>query len=154
MFLQHQRQFLSRSVIAALCSSVSCICSRNLYTNAYCFTKLSPCRQNSWFGSIVEDRNKITRDISTGPRGGLYLKCASTDVKTEESSSSSIVEVFPFQLHSHNSAQIIIPQNNNESRGCESNDPFERSMFRQKLRATIALCKSMKKSALWIEVPL
>jgi len=66
-------------------------------------------------------------------------------------------EVLPFEDGSHNSAKIVIPAASTaaaESENSKVADPFERSTFAQRIEATIATCRELHKSSIWIEVPM
>jgi hypothetical protein len=57
-------------------------------------------------------------------------------------------EVLPFEKGSHNSAKIIIPAVPQDA------DPFLSSLFRARLESTVAACRELGKSSLWVHVPM
>eukprot|EP00549_Striatella_unipunctata_P002186 CAMPEP_0118673422 /NCGR_PEP_ID=MMETSP0800-20121206/310_1 /TAXON_ID=210618 ORGANISM="Striatella unipunctata, Strain CCMP2910" /NCGR_SAMPLE_ID=MMETSP0800 /ASSEMBLY_ACC=CAM_ASM_000638 /LENGTH=298 /DNA_ID=CAMNT_0006568477 /DNA_START=295 /DNA_END=1191 /DNA_ORIENTATION=- len=57
--------------------------------------------------------------------------------------------VLPMRRGSHNSSKIEIP------RAAETDeDPFDPSTFRARLEATLATCRELKQSSLWVQVPM
>mmetsp|Transcript_31821 Transcript_31821/g.48805 ORF Transcript_31821/g.48805 Transcript_31821/m.48805 type:complete len:368 (+) Transcript_31821:125-1228(+) len=61
--------------------------------------------------------------------------------------------VLPFEDGSHNAAKIVIPPVV-ELEESSVPDPFLRSTFAQRMEATIATCRELHKSSIWIEVPM
>jgi hypothetical protein len=57
-------------------------------------------------------------------------------------------ELLPFEKGSHNSAKIIIPA------VPQDEDPFPTSFFRTRLESTVAACRELGKSSLWVHVPM
>ncbi|KAL7579207.1 hypothetical protein ACA910_011374 [Epithemia clementina (nom. ined.)] len=55
---------------------------------------------------------------------------------------------------SHNSSIIRIPSLHSSDRAKNGPDPFDRSLFRQQLQATIQACCAQGNSSLWIHVPM
>jgi len=61
-------------------------------------------------------------------------------------------EVLPYEPHAHGSAMITIPSLTVPD---DTNiDPFRETNFRDRLEATVLACRNLKKSALWLQVPM
>jgi len=56
--------------------------------------------------------------------------------------------ILPFEKNHHNSVKVIVPDEERE------NDPFHLANFRAKLEATVATAEQLRKSALWLEIPI
>jgi ADP-ribose pyrophosphatase YjhB (NUDIX family) len=70
-----------------------------------------------------------------------------------------MIQLLPYEEHTHNSVKIVIPEksdttnddNNNINPDVPASSP---QSFHTRLLATIAACKQLHKSALWISVPM
>ena len=60
--------------------------------------------------------------------------------------------VLPFHDHSHNSIKITLPLPEDQS--TDNNHLFDNETFHSKLEATLASAQRLKKSAIWITVPM
>jgi 8-oxo-dGTP pyrophosphatase MutT (NUDIX family) len=77
------------------------------------------------------------------------------DISTEVNSDNDVA-VLPMEPGSHGSSRIRIPAalTTPDTHDNVESDPFSPIGFRDRLHATIAACRALSKSALWIEVPL
>lgn len=57
--------------------------------------------------------------------------------------------LLPYEDGSHNSAKVRVPR---ETTGDDS--PFGKDVFKSRLDATIASCRQLNKSSIWIDVPM
>jgi hypothetical protein len=62
-------------------------------------------------------------------------------------------DVLPVEKGSHNSAKISVPIVDDDSND-DGDKFFEKSTFRDKLRATVTACRELGRSSLWVEVPM
>jgi ADP-ribose pyrophosphatase YjhB (NUDIX family) len=89
---------------------------------------------------------------------GYRFETTSTDGRQHQDWS----DILPYQNGSHGSVKVIIPaikegeqqQQSSESPLTSPLDPFEVSMFRQRLEATVNVCRAQQKFSIWVEVPM
>lgn len=60
-------------------------------------------------------------------------------------------DMLPFETGSHNSAKLIIPDRDDDD---DDSSLFAGDAFREKLQRTIAACRELDKSSLWVHVPM
>ena len=102
----------------------------------------------STFPPMGLDRvEKKKAHFSTTDKQSLELK-TSADLTNGETSSSLDGLLLPYEDGSHGAAKIII---SNESPEYET---LSIDSFKRRLEATIIACKELKKSSLWVEVPI
>jgi 8-oxo-dGTP pyrophosphatase MutT (NUDIX family) len=63
-------------------------------------------------------------------------------------------DVLPLDKGSHNSARIVVPPVPSNDGAAERLDAFDKRSFRSRLESTLAMCREMGKSSLWVEVPM
>lgn len=87
---------------------------------------------------------------STGRNQNFAFQQKMSSLTGENSGDSSMEgswsQLLPFEKHSHNSALIVVPENDNEL--------FRRTSFRERLDATVNALKELKKTSVWVEVPM
>lgn len=80
---------------------------------------------------------------------GHYPRQTSTALKMSSSiveSETSTTLLLPFEKSAHNSATIVIPQ--------EEDPIFDQSTFRDRLQDTVFALKELQKTSVWVEVPM
>lgn len=90
----------------------------------------------------------VTRDFHRRPR---YTRNMATIIPEKElfvSSPSQWQDMLPYEQSSHRSVKILIPASKTES------DPFDKSTFKKKLENTIASCRELDVSSVWVQVPM
>jgi hypothetical protein len=102
--------------------------------------------KNSLSGVAFMSSSSTTNDKSVDVTGDT------TDVTPTISGIGNWDEILPFEKGSHNAAKIIIPPADATENPEE--DPFASSTFQKRLEATIATCRELKKSSMWIQVPM
>ncbi|KAL7579187.1 hypothetical protein ACA910_011358 [Epithemia clementina (nom. ined.)] len=70
----------------------------------------------------------------------------------EATTATEWMDTLPLEKGSHNSSIIRIPSLHGNNKN--GPDPFDRSLFRQRLQATIQACRAQGNSSLWIHVPM
>jgi ADP-ribose pyrophosphatase YjhB (NUDIX family) len=72
----------------------------------------------------------------------------------EATATITMLQPLPYTETSHRSVTIIVPAVDHASSSSSSNDPFANERFCQGLSATIDACRAMRKSSIWIHVPM
>lgn len=75
------------------------------------------------------------------------VSSAGSSETVEPKVSSDWMSVLPYEDGSHGSAKIVIPVD-------AGDDKFDQDSFLPRLEATIASCRQLQKSSLWVEVPM
>eukprot|EP00978_Attheya_sp_CCMP212_P033706 scaffold137334_cov51-Attheya_sp.AAC.8 len=101
--------------------------------------------KNRVSGVAFMSSSSTTHDNSVDGTGG-------TTFATTTSATGNWDEILPFEKGSHNAAKIIIPPADVPKKPEE--DPFAASTFQKRLEATIATCRELNKSSMWIQVPM
>jgi hypothetical protein len=100
---------------------------------------------NRGSGMAFMSSSSTTNDNAVDGTGG-------TTFATTTSATGNWDEILPFEKGSHNAAKIIIPPADVLKNPEE--DPFAASTFQKRLEATIATCRELNKSSMWIQVPM
>lgn len=126
------RQLLVGSTLSVIAASFS----PSLRT-----TGVSAVQRNGWF-SVPSDKmqsRRLHRWVAT--RTDL------SDTELEVLAREEFQDVLPFEKGSHRSAKLVIPTDLDDVE-------FGRNTFQTRLKSTIAACRELGKSSLWVYVPM
>ena len=104
------------------------------------------------FSTLVVSKQQqiafVTRDLSRCHRHIRNMATIKSEKEVAVPSPSPWQDVLPYEQSSHRSVKILIPAFKMEG------DPFDKSTFKTKLENTIASCRELDVSSIWVQVPM
>jgi hypothetical protein len=109
--------------------------------NTIVISSLAYRRENVGFSHI---RKHLENDLK---------RFSTTDDHVTISANGNITSILPFQPHPHNSLLIIVPDL--DSNSSINHDMYtDKNIFSSSLQGTILSARAMKKSTIWIQIPM